>query len=124
MIITRSRPDGVPSVVGFAGVLGIAAVVLTGVTIRFAWQNRPTPIDVWWHDLMASHRNGVADAVAPFLNTFGGTLWMTLVTAAIVARAFAPEVRSLRQSRRELFVPTRSTRFLGHGCRPRAARAL
>lgn len=85
MIITRSRPDGVPSVVGFAGVLGIAAVVLTGVTIRFAWQNRPTPIDVWWHDLMASHRNGVADAVAPFLNTFGGSLWMTLVTAAIVA---------------------------------------
>jgi undecaprenyl-diphosphatase len=34
---------------------------------------------------MASQRNGVADWVAQFLNTFGGTLSMTLVTAAIVA---------------------------------------
>lgn len=85
MISARSHPGGVPAVVGFAGVLGITLVVLNGTLIRLAWQNRPTPIDVWWHDLMASYRNGVADAVAQFLNTFGGTLWMTLVTASIVA---------------------------------------
>ncbi len=83
--MNKVQTPGVSPKGAFFGVLGITLVVLTGSLIRFAWQNRPTPIDVWWHDLMASQRNGVADWVAQFLNTFGGTLSMTLVTAAIVA---------------------------------------
>lgn len=83
--MNKVQPLGVPAKGAFFGVLGITLVVLTGTGIRFALQNRPAPIDVWWHGLMALHRNGFADAVAQFLNTFGGTLSMTLVTVAVVA---------------------------------------
>ncbi len=84
MTSTRRQATGVPPVGGFVAVIGIAFVVLAGVTIRFIWQDKPLPVDLWWHDAMAAHRNGVADTIARFLNTAGGTLSMTLVTAVVV----------------------------------------
>ncbi|WP_309621163.1 phosphatase PAP2 family protein [Salinibacterium sp.] len=70
------------------GLLGIVLIALAGVAIRFVGLNRPTSIDVWWHDLLAASRNPVADIVAQGLNVVGGTFWMTVITAALVALLF------------------------------------
>ncbi len=75
---------GVPPIGAFIGALGMAAVVVSGVAMRSIWQGRPTPPDMWWHDLVAGHRIAPAEAAAQFLNTFGGTLSMTAVTTTIV----------------------------------------
>lgn len=80
-----NRPSGTPRVAAFFGVLGLTFVVLTGVFIRSMWQNQPLPIDSWWHDLLAAHRNALADASARFLNVVGGTWSMAAVTALLIA---------------------------------------
>lgn len=83
--MSKQQPSGVPAIGAFFGVIGITLVALGGLVLRFAWQNQPTPVDTWWHDLMAAQHSGPADVAAQFLNTFGGTLSMSLVTAATVA---------------------------------------
>ena len=80
-----NRPSGTRPVGAFFGVLGLTFVVLTGVFIRSMWQNQPLPIDSWWHDLLAAHRNALADASARFLNVVGGTWSMVAVTALLIA---------------------------------------
>ncbi|EAR23975.1 Phosphoesterase, PA-phosphatase-like protein [marine actinobacterium PHSC20C1] len=66
------------------GASGVILVALSGLVVRFVWQNRPTVVDTWWHDLMAAQNNGAVDVTARFLNSFGGTVSMSLVTAVIV----------------------------------------
>lgn len=83
--MSKEHQHGMSPQWAFFGALGITLVVLSGVVIFSSWQNRPTPIDAWWHDIMASHPDGVARSLALLLHNFGGTLSMTLVTAAVVA---------------------------------------
>ena len=66
------------------GALGIAFVALAGVTIATVGGKRPFGLDQSWHDWLASHRSGVADLVASFLNVAGGTAVMTVVTLVLV----------------------------------------
>jgi uncharacterized membrane-anchored protein/membrane-associated phospholipid phosphatase len=80
-----NRTSGTPPIGAFFGALGLVFVVLTGVIIRSTWQNQPLPIDSWWHDLLAAHRNALADAGARLLNVFGGTWSMVAVVAIVIA---------------------------------------
>ncbi len=61
----------------------LALVVAAGLAFR-ATGGAPTLVDTWWHDVLASNRSPVAEAIARALNVVGGTLVMTLVTAALV----------------------------------------
>ncbi|GAA1743593.1 phosphatase PAP2 family protein [Microcella frigidaquae] len=80
-----NRTSGTPPIGAFFGALGLTFVVLTGVIIRSTWQNQPLPIDSWWHDLLAAHRNALADAGARLLNVFGGTWSIVAVVAILIA---------------------------------------
>ena len=82
---SRSSSIAVPPVGALFGILGVMIVAVSGVLIRATLNNGPTSVDLWWHDLMAGSRSGSADVAAQTLNVVGGTMWMTLVTAAIVA---------------------------------------
>lgn len=73
---------------GFAAVVGIVFVALVGVGIRSLAAGASVGLDRVWHDFLASHRSGSVDAVALLLNTVGGTLAMTIVTAVIVVGLF------------------------------------
>jgi len=70
---------------GALGALAIGLVALAGFAIRFLGQGLPTPLDAWWHDLLASSRGGFADVSAQILNVVGGMFWVSLITSALVA---------------------------------------
>ncbi len=75
-----SRPPA-----AFVGSLGIAIVIVAGVVIATTGRDLPFGLDQPWHDFLLTQHNPVADAVARFLNVAGGTLAMTIVTAALSA---------------------------------------
>jgi undecaprenyl-diphosphatase len=62
---------------------GLVLVIAVALAFR-ASGGAPTLVDSWWHDLLASNRSAVVEAIARALNVVGGTLVMTLVTAALV----------------------------------------
>lgn len=76
--------SGVPPIGAFIGALGVAMVVASGVVLRYVWEGRSTALDVWWYELVAGHRIAPVEAAARFLNTFGGTLSITVVTTITV----------------------------------------
>lgn len=79
--MTKQQLSGASSFGALFGVLGLTLVAVTELLLRVVWQNQATLVDTWWHGIMAAQRNGVADVAALFLNAFGGTLSMALVTA-------------------------------------------
>ena len=83
-----NRTWGTPPAGAYFGALGLLFVALSGVIIRSTWQNQPLPFDSWWHDLLAAHRNDLADAGARFLNVLGGTWTVVTVTAILIAVLF------------------------------------
>lgn len=67
------------------GALGILAVAGGGFLIMAFGNNDPIGFDRPWHDFLVGDRSTFANWLALALNTIGGTLGMTIITALVVA---------------------------------------